>query len=51
MFDMARLTTLASLLENYASVLRRGRRDAEALEADERARDIRTRHAQQNQRQ
>ena len=42
--------TLASLLENYASILRRARRDAEALEADERARDIRTRHAQQNQR-
>jgi tetratricopeptide (TPR) repeat protein len=42
--------TLARLLENYAGVLRRARRDAEALQADARARDIRARHAQQNQR-
>lgn len=42
--------TLAGLLENYAVVLRRARRDAEALEIDERARDIRARHAIQNPR-
>jgi tetratricopeptide (TPR) repeat protein len=41
---------VASLLENYAAVLRRTQQDAEALEADERARDIRARHSQQNQR-
>ena len=42
--------TLAGLLENYAVVLRRNHQDAEALEIDERARDIRARHARQNQR-
>ena len=42
--------TLAGLLENYAGVLRRARRDVEALEIDGRARDIRARHALQNPR-
>ena len=42
--------TLAVLMENYAVVLRRAHRDAEALEMDERARDIRTRHSYDNQR-
>jgi tetratricopeptide (TPR) repeat protein len=42
--------TLAGLLENYAGVLCRARRDAEALDVEERARDIRARHARQNPR-
>jgi hypothetical protein len=41
---------VAGLLENYAAVLRRARRDAAALEIDGRARDIRARHALQNPR-
>jgi tetratricopeptide (TPR) repeat protein len=39
--------TLAALLDNYAVVLRGAERDVEALEAEERARDIRARHSQQ----
>jgi tetratricopeptide (TPR) repeat protein len=42
--------TVAGLLENYAVVPRRARRDAEALEIDLRARDIRAGHAIQNPR-
>jgi tetratricopeptide (TPR) repeat protein len=42
--------TVAGLLENYAVVLRRARRDAEALEIDLRARDIRAGHVTQNPR-
>jgi tetratricopeptide (TPR) repeat protein len=42
--------TVAGLLENYAVVLRRARRDAEAIEIDGRARDICARHALQNPR-
>jgi len=42
--------TLDGLLENYDVVLRRMRRDAEALEIHERARDICARHAKQNPR-
>jgi tetratricopeptide (TPR) repeat protein len=41
---------LAGLLDNYAVLLRRARRDAEALEIDGRARDIRAHHAIQNPR-
>jgi hypothetical protein len=37
-------------MENYAVVLRRAHRDPEALEMDERARDIRTRSSHDNQR-